>query len=76
LVWRYGTNKYSASAGGCQGTASAHACFGGPLQKEVGTLMQIVRAPPRPLAVTYLAPCPGALPAKYLLAGAFKVYLD
>ena len=42
----------------------------------MGTLMQIVRAPPRPLAVTYLAPCPGALPAKYLLAGAFKVYLD
>lgn len=26
--------------------------------------------------VTYLAPCPGALPAKYLLAGSFKVYLD
>lgn len=26
--------------------------------------------------VTFLAPCPGALPGKYLLAGSFKVYLD
>lgn len=27
-------------------------------------------------AVTYLAPCPGELPGKYLLAGSFKLYLD
>lgn len=26
--------------------------------------------------VTYLAPCPGALPGKYLLAGNYKTYMD
>ncbi len=31
--------------------------------------------PPAP-AVTYLAPCPGPLPGKFLLAGSFKVYFD
>lgn len=26
--------------------------------------------------VTYLAPCPGPLPGKFLLAGSYKTYLD
>ena len=26
--------------------------------------------------ITYLAPCPGALPGRYLIAGSFKVFLE
>lgn len=26
--------------------------------------------------LTYLAPCPGSLPGKYLLAGSFKCYFE
>ena len=46
------------------------------LSVNVAGFVYIQDVDPGKGTVTYLAPCPGALPGKFLLAGAFKTYLE
>ena len=58
---------------GCSLTAWLACCACG-FPTEPPSLCPTLPAPVG--AVTYLAPSPGPLPGKYLLAGSYKTYMD